>query len=133
MERKIEFTIGLHLALEDRRLNPAVETALYRVLQEAIVNIVRHADATVVGVLLEANDTEVRLIIEDDGRGFSFDPEPSDSPSKRLGLLGQRRLLARQGGVFGRCVKMVRRGANGVNMVRRSWSGMVELCLKRGG
>jgi light-regulated signal transduction histidine kinase (bacteriophytochrome) len=82
--------IGLHLRLNDRRLDPAVETTLYRVLQEALNNIVRHAEATRVGVLLEANEKEVRMIVEDDGRGFS----PDDEPGKRLGLLGMRERLS---------------------------------------
>nr|WP_294516685.1 GAF domain-containing protein [uncultured Rhodopila sp.] len=83
--------IGLHLALNDRRLDPAVETALYRVLQEALNNIVRHAEATRVGVLLEATEQEVRMIVEDDGRGFTADGEPK---AKRLGLLGIRERLS---------------------------------------
>jgi len=82
--------IGLHLRLNDRRLDPAVETTLYRVLQEALNNIVRHADATRVGVLLEANEKEVRMIVEDDGRGF----DPDGEPGKRLGLLGMRERLS---------------------------------------
>jgi chemotaxis family two-component system sensor kinase Cph1 len=86
--------IGLHLALNDRRLDPAVETTLYRVLQEALNNIVRHAEATRVGVLLEANEKEVRMIVEDDGRGFSTGGEPNDKPAKRLGLLGIRERLS---------------------------------------
>ncbi|WP_294537523.1 GAF domain-containing protein [uncultured Rhodoblastus sp.] len=92
--KRSDLRFGLHLTLEDRRLAPAVETALYRVLQEAIINIVRHAEATKVDVLLDANDTEVRMIIEDNGRGFSTHFEPSDPPSERLGLLGIRERLS---------------------------------------
>ena len=82
-------------------MDPAVETTLYRVLQEAITNIGRHAGATRVGVLLEARDEEVRMIIEDDGRGFSpDDPVRAGAPTKRLGLLGirERLSLVRRGG-----------------------------------
>jgi light-regulated signal transduction histidine kinase (bacteriophytochrome) len=86
--------IRLHLALNDRRLDPAVETTLYRVLQEALNNIVRHAEATRVGVLLEANEKEVRMIVEDDGRGFTNGGQPDDKPAKRLGLLGIRERLS---------------------------------------
>jgi signal transduction histidine kinase len=85
---------GLHLALNGRRLDPQVETTLYRVLQEALVNIVRHASATRVGVLLEATEIEVRMIVEDNGRGFSTDPAPGGVPAKRLGLLGIRERLS---------------------------------------
>ncbi|MBB4200311.1 hypothetical protein CCR94_00470 [Rhodoblastus sphagnicola] len=72
----------LDLALEDRRLKPTVATAWRRVLQEAIINIVRRAAATRVGVALEASDAEVKMIIEDKGRGFSRDIEPAGAPTK---------------------------------------------------
>ena len=71
-----------------------METALYRVLQEAIINIVRHAEATEFGVILEANDKEVRMIVEDNGRGFASDQDPSGLSGKRLGLLGIRERLS---------------------------------------
>ena len=91
----------LHLALQDRRLSPATETALYRVLQEAIVNIVKHASATRVGVILDAGEAEVRLIVEDDGRGFVWRETGSPStPEMQLGLLGMRERLALVGGTL---------------------------------
>jgi signal transduction histidine kinase len=86
---------GLHLALNDRRMNPAVETTLYRVLQEAITNIAKHAAATRAGVLLEASAKEVRMIVEDDGQGFSpVESAPAGISPKGLGLLGIRERLS---------------------------------------
>jgi PAS domain S-box-containing protein len=86
---------GLHLALNDRRMDAVVETTLYRVLQEAITNIAKHAEAARAGVLLEASAKEVRMIVEDDGRGFSpADTGPAGMPPKRLGLLGIRERLS---------------------------------------
>jgi light-regulated signal transduction histidine kinase (bacteriophytochrome) len=98
---KIQF--DLHLRLEERRLSPMIETTLYRVLQEALTNVVRHAAATRVGVILRAADNQVTMIVEDDGRGFGADdPDQADGPhgqrSKRLGLLGMRERLALVGG-----------------------------------
>ena len=61
----------LRLAIKERRLSSTVETTLYRVLQEAITNIARHANATRVAVLLEAREKEVSMIVEDNGQGFS--------------------------------------------------------------
>ena len=76
-----------------RRLPPAVETTLYRVLQEAITNIVKHAGARKVGVILRATRDDVVMIIEDDGKGF--DPETVNrGSSRRFGLLGMRERLA---------------------------------------
>jgi light-regulated signal transduction histidine kinase (bacteriophytochrome) len=90
-----QLRFDLHLALHDRRLDPAVETTLYRVLQEAIINIIRHAGATRVGVLLERYEGGVRMIVEDDGRGFkSGNGGPAAGPAKRLGLLGIRERLS---------------------------------------
>lgn len=92
-------TFDVHLALSDRRLPPAIETALYRVLQEAIRNVVKHAEAKQVGVILEASQSEVRLIIEDDGKGFAWDTTGGTAAqSDRLGLIGVRERLALVGG-----------------------------------
>jgi signal transduction histidine kinase len=91
----------VHLALNDRRLPPAIETALYRVLQEAIRNVVKHAQASRVGVILEATAREVRLIVEDDGRGFVWETSArAVAASDRLGLLGIRERLALVGGIL---------------------------------
>jgi chemotaxis family two-component system sensor kinase Cph1 len=92
-------TFDVHLALNDRRLPPPIETALYRVLQEAILNVVKHAEAKQVGVILEASRSEVRLIIEDDGKGFVWDDAGRAAiPTDRLGLIGVRERLALVGG-----------------------------------
>jgi chemotaxis family two-component system sensor kinase Cph1 len=86
----------LHLTLDERRLPPVVETTLYRVLQEALTNVVRHAEAKRVGVILRMAEQHVTMIIEDDGRGFGWEgAEEADTPTaRRLGLLGIRERLA---------------------------------------
>lgn len=61
------------LGLAHERLNLEAETALYRIAQEALTNILKHAQATQVGIIVEWRRAEVRLIIEDNGSGF--DPE----------------------------------------------------------
>lgn len=94
----LEFDV--HLALNDRRLPQPIETALYRTLQEAIRNVIKHAGASKVGVILEASASEVRLIIEDDGKGFVWDTAEGAVPSPRLGLLGMRERLALVGGLL---------------------------------
>ena len=85
----------LHLTLDGRRLPADVQTTLYRCLQEALTNVVRHAEATRVDVVLASSDKNVSLIIEDNGCGFVMDEAGVvNSPSKRLGLLGIRERLA---------------------------------------
>jgi signal transduction histidine kinase len=64
-----------------------VETILYRIVQEALTNIVRHAQATQVDVLLKKRGERVVVIVEDDGVGF----DPYEAlRGERLGLLGMR-------------------------------------------
>ena len=75
------------VGLDDKRLPPAVETNLYRIVQEALTNVVRHAQATQVDVLLERRGDQIVTIIEDNGTGF--DAEAAEQ-SGRLGLLGMR-------------------------------------------
>ena len=62
-----------HLPLKNRRLPPDVEISLYRILQEAITNVVKHAAAKKVGVILETTTDSVVMIIEDDGNGFELE------------------------------------------------------------
>jgi chemotaxis family two-component system sensor kinase Cph1 len=86
--------IDLEITLGDRRLPPSVETGLFRVLQEAITNVVKHSGADRVGVILEATDGEIRLIVEDNGRGFQVDGRSDVALGKaHLGLRGVRERL----------------------------------------
>lgn len=90
----IEFHAG-----RNQRLSREVETALYRVLQEALNNIVKHAKAMRVSVLLEWRDGEVALVVEDDGVGFDAEHEaPAAEARGRVGLLGMRERMAAIGG-----------------------------------
>jgi PAS domain S-box-containing protein len=83
------------VGLGDERLPPEVETALYRIVQEALTNVLRHAQATRVDVLLERRGDQVVTIVEDDGIGF--DPEAAKE-SERLGLFGMRERAHMLGG-----------------------------------
>jgi two-component system, chemotaxis family, sensor kinase Cph1 len=85
--------------LQGRRVSAPVEITLYRVLQEAMTNIAKHANAKRVGVVLEANAFEVRLVVEDNGNGFGRDDScVSVGRSNGFGLLGIRERLALVGG-----------------------------------
>lgn len=74
--------------LDDCRLPPSIETALYRITQEALTNIIRHADAETASVFIERSDMKVLAIIDDDGCGF--DPELIEQQDGHLGLYGIR-------------------------------------------
>jgi len=75
------------VGLDGERLPAEVEIALYRIVQEALTNVVRHARATRTDVLLERRGDRLVAIVEDDGAGF--DPEAAVQNS-RLGLFGMR-------------------------------------------
>lgn len=55
----------------ENRLEPAMESALYRIIQEAVQNILKHSGATKAGIQLVKHDSEVVLIVEDNGKGFN--------------------------------------------------------------
>jgi PAS domain S-box-containing protein len=77
------------------RLGAKAEPNVYRIVQEALNNIAKHADATSVSVLLESRPGEAMVIIEDNGRGF--DPElaaKSQSEHSGMGLVGMRERAA---------------------------------------
>ena len=78
--------------LLSRDLPPMVETTIYRVVQEALTNVLRHAAATQVSVVLERHRGKVRAIVEDNGTGFDADDALADP--ERLGLLGMRERAA---------------------------------------
>ncbi len=84
---------------ESVRLPAAVETAIYRIVQEALTNVLKHAKAATVSVSVEQRLEEVRVIIEDDGIGFDAEadalPPAGGPPAKpRLGLSGIRERLS---------------------------------------
>ena len=84
---------------QERRLQPEVETALFRVVQEAITNIAKHASAETVLVECELDGRELVIDIEDDGRGF--DPAAvatSPDTQRGLGLMGMRERMELVGG-----------------------------------
>jgi signal transduction histidine kinase len=85
---------GIEVDLESRlgneRLPFDIETTLYRITQEALTNVVKHAQAKRVSVVLTRRDGSVAAVIEDDGRGFG----PGDLEENGLGLLGMRERVA---------------------------------------
>jgi PAS domain S-box-containing protein len=77
------------------RLPEALETALYRVAQEALTNASKHASPKAVSILIHRNPSELRLLIEDDGKGF--DATDTFSPAQ-LGVAGMRERVHVVGG-----------------------------------
>ena len=86
--------------VEAHRLPLQLETTLYRITQEALTNVTRHANAKRVSVLLERRPDHVSLIVEDDGGGFNAGSQASAARGK-LGLLGMRERVTLAGGTLG--------------------------------
>jgi len=84
-----QFGIPAHstsIGLADKRLNEFAEINLYRILQESLNNVAKHAEASHVEVLLENSGEEVVMIVEDDGRGFEVNEKANSAAG--LGLIG---------------------------------------------
>lgn len=84
-----------------KRLAPLVEITLYRVAQEALTNIVKHAHAHHVSIILEYAPDGITLLVEDDGQGFNVDAV-METPvmHRRLGLLGMQERVTLAGGTL---------------------------------
>ncbi|MBK1662141.1 GAF domain-containing protein [Paracraurococcus ruber] len=99
LQEQTGMRIGLRDGIGSRRLPPDVETCLYRVAQEALTNIVRHAGATRVDIALDLTGQDAVLVVADNGRGFQpAGAAGSRLPGSRLGLLGIRERVAQVGG-----------------------------------
>ncbi|NIA16302.1 MAG: ATPase, partial [Nitrospiraceae bacterium] len=81
------------------RLPAQIEVALYRIAQEAITNVVRHAGASQISMILLRQTDEVSLIVEDDGNGFEMDSVDQEG-HRPLGLMGMRERASLVGGEF---------------------------------
>lgn len=105
LSERITSTSGLRIELEvdlayesgrrDERLYAPIESTLYRLVQEALTNVVKHAEAQQVAITLVERDGGIDLAIEDDGRGF----DPSDD-SDGFGLVGMRERATLLGGTL---------------------------------
>ena len=80
------------------RLSPTLETTLYRIVQEALTNVVKHARAETVSVLLERRGPAVIAVVEDDGAGF--DVAAARNEEKSLGLASMEERASLLGGVL---------------------------------
>ena len=84
-----------------RRLDPPVELALFRIAQEALRNVEKHAGASSATVELDFSGEEIRLSVSDDGRGFAAPKSVSDlARVGKLGLLGMKERAELVGGSF---------------------------------
>jgi PAS domain S-box-containing protein len=95
LQGRLGLPVVVESDLEDR-LPLAAEEVLYRIAQEALHNVVKHAAARQVSVQVQRADGGVRLRVEDDGKGF----DPTSVPDGHLGLAGMRARAERVGATF---------------------------------
>jgi len=110
---RVELQLG---PLPGQRLHAAVETALYRIVQEALANVARHASARNVAIRLDCHGRFVRLSVRDDGSGF--DPNAVQGRAGRthgfgLGSIRERALM-----LGGRCTIRSKPGEGAVIEIR---------------
>ena len=94
-QERTGITCKLVMAVGDANLEPATSTALFRIIQEALTNVARHAEATKVAVSLKCSDDKVTLVIKDNGEGIA---EGEVLRSTSLGFLGMRERAVALGG-----------------------------------
>ena len=87
--------VDLEANLDETRLPPEVETAIYRIVQEALTNVAKHASAGHVSIILTRREGSLTAVVEDDGRGFGAGGGSDDGlgltgMKERVGLLGGR-------------------------------------------
>lgn len=94
-ETKAGLAVPLHIASLEEPLDSLVSTTVFRVAQEALTNVIRHADATEVTIDLDGSGETLDLTIRDNGKGL--DPAAAEGS---LGILGMRERVGLLGGAF---------------------------------
>ena len=94
--------IAFHLEYDgvDHRLPPDIETAVFRVVQEAVTNVVRHAGAANIWVTLVQHGDLLSLQVRDDGKGIDGSDRPGSGSGGGVGLRGMRERVNLLGGDF---------------------------------
>jgi len=115
---RVGISATLHSSgLLDDRLPSDAETALYRIAQEALTNVAKHARARNVDVILERRADTVLLIIEDDGVGF--DPAAAGGAGQGFGLLG----MQERAGLVGASIEIESSAGKGTTVLVRMAAG----------
>ncbi|MGZ8540279.1 MAG: sensor histidine kinase [Chitinophagaceae bacterium] len=93
--KRFDIKVDFHSDTRELKTSPVIATGLFRMYQESLTNVARHAEATKVSATLQTTKDRVCLSVQDDGKGFSL---INGDPGKTLGLLGMRERAAMIGG-----------------------------------
>ncbi len=94
-KKRFDIKVEFHSDIRELKASPVIATGLFRIYQESLTNVARHAEATKVSATLKTTKDQVCLSILDDGKGFSL---KDGDPRKTLGLLGMKERAAMIGG-----------------------------------
>ncbi|HLF27635.1 MAG TPA: sensor histidine kinase [Anaerolineae bacterium] len=97
VQQRVPLQVGVEVTGEQREIAPALKTALFRVAQEALTNVIRHAQADHAKVRLDYGPEAVTLQVEDDGRGFDIEAA-ANAHRPAWGLMGMEERTALVGG-----------------------------------
>jgi signal transduction histidine kinase len=97
LSKRSGLAVRVESSLRDR-LDPNVETALYRVVQESLTNVVKHSRASAVEIKLGREAKDLCCVIRDDGAGFDVSAVLAGKEGTGLGLLGMRERVGAVGG-----------------------------------
>jgi signal transduction histidine kinase len=84
------------VGFEERRFSPYIETNIYRILQEAFLNVMRHSKASLIKVILKYENGKITGIVEDDGTGFDY----RENNNANMGIYGMKERVQLIGGTF---------------------------------
>ena len=88
--------VNTKLTFDEQRVSPKIGESVYRILQEGLTNVVKHAETEQVSVTIELQSNQLLLILEDQGMGF----DPRQRGGSRLGILGMQERAELLGGRF---------------------------------
>ena len=94
----LQISSRFDLGLSSRRLDPELESTIYRVVQEALTNVSRHAQATRASVAVTQHGASIRVVVQDNGRGLSAAPAPVRDSATGFGTSGMRERAELVGG-----------------------------------
>lgn len=94
-EKRFNIKVEFHSTAKELKTSPVIATGLFRMYQESLTNVARHAEATKVSATLQATKEDVCLSIHDDGKGFDIN---GNDQKKTLGLLGMKERAVMIGG-----------------------------------
>ena len=99
---RTETALDFHSCSFDKQLlSPDIETTIYRIVQESLTNILKHAQAKHVSVVVECQQNNVQVMVEDDGKGFDTEYLSNKATTEgRLGVIGMQERAAMVGGTL---------------------------------